>query len=92
MHNLSKSLSTNSNYLSKIINFYKGKNFSSYISDLRIDYCVEKLKTDEIFIKYSIKAIAFDIGFNNTESFSKAFYKKTGIYPSFFIKELEKHY
>lgn len=92
LHNLSKSFSTNSNYLSKIINFYKGKNFSSYISDLRIDYCVEKLKTDEIFIKYSIKAIAFDIGFNNTESFSKAFYKKTGIYPSFFIKELEKHY
>ena len=89
LHNLSKSLCTNSNYLSKIINFYKAKNFSSYISDLRIDYCVEKLKTDKIFIKYSIKAIAFDIGFNNTESFSKAFYKKTGIYPSFFIKELE---
>jgi len=92
LHNLSKSFSTNSNYLSKIINFYKGKNFSSYISDLRIDYCVEKLKTDKIFIKYSIKAIAFDTGFNNSESFSKAFYKKTGIYPSFFIKELEKHY
>jgi AraC-like DNA-binding protein len=92
LHGLSKSLNTNSNYLSKIINFYKEKNFSSYISDLRIDYCVDKLKKDKIFRKYTIKAVAFDIGFNNTETFSKAFYKKTGIYPSYFIRELEKQY
>ena len=35
-------------------------------------------------------AIAQEVGFNNSESFSKAFYKKTGIYPSYFIKQLEK--
>jgi len=90
LQSLSKYLNTNSNYLSKIINHYKGKNFSSYITDLRIDYCVEKIKKDSTFRKYDVKAIANEIGFNNTESFSKAFYKKTGIYPSYFIKEMEK--
>ena len=87
---LSKKLNTNSNYLSKIINFYKNKNFSNYLSDLRIDYSIKKLSNDPTFRKYSIKAIASEIGFNNTESFSKAFYSKTRIYPSYFIKELEK--
>lgn len=90
LNSLSKFLNTNSNYLSKIINTYKEKNFSSYISDLRIDYCLEKLKTDTTFRKYTINAIAFEIGFNNVESFSKTFYKKTGVYPSYFIKEIEK--
>jgi len=87
---LAKKLNTNSNYLSKIINFYKNKNFSNYITDLRINYCIKKLTEDSTFKKYAIKAIASEVGFNNTESFSKAFYNKTGIYPSYFIKELEK--
>ena len=38
----------------------------------------------------TIKAIANEMGFNTTEAFSKSFYKSTGIYPSFFIKQLEK--
>ena len=88
--NLAIDFNTNSRYLSKIINVNKGKNFSTYISDLRIDYSIEKLKTNEKFRKLAIKGIAFEIGFNNTESFSKAFYRKTGIYPSYFIKEIEK--
>jgi len=88
---LAKNLNTNSNYLSKIINFYKKKNYSNYISDLRIDYCIKKITTESTYRKYAIKAIAFEIGFNNTESFSKAFFTKTGIYPSYFIKEFERH-
>ena len=90
LNSLSKSIGTNSSYLSKVINFYKDKNFSNYISDLRIDYCVNKLKIDLTFRKYGIKAIASEVGFNNTESFSKAFYKKTGIYPSYFINNLNE--
>jgi AraC-like DNA-binding protein len=90
LNGLAKKLNTNSNYLSKIINFYKEKNFSSYLSDLRIDYCIKKLTSEPTFRKYAIKAIASEIGFNNTESFSKAFYTKTGIYPSYFIKKFDK--
>ncbi|MFA5299027.1 MAG: helix-turn-helix domain-containing protein [Lutibacter sp.] len=88
LNRLSKTFNTNSNYLSKIINFYKKQNFSSYISDLRIDYCIEQLITNKTYRKYSIKALSFELGFNNAESFSKAFYKKTGIYPSYFISKI----
>ena len=49
----------------------------------------EKDKTLEDLID-QIKLSINEIGFNNTESFSKAFYRKTGIYPSYFIKEIEK--
>lgn len=87
---LAKTFETNSKYLSQVINQHKGKSFNNYVNQLRIKYTIEKLKTDSTFRKYSIKAIAYEVGFNTTESFSKAFYKNTGIKPSFFIKELEK--
>ena len=87
---LSKKLGTNSKYLSKTINAYKHKSFSNYINDLRINFVVHKLKEDTLFRKYTIKAIADECGFNTTEAFSKSFYKTTGIYPSYFLKELEK--
>ncbi|GAA0713676.1 hypothetical protein GCM10009430_05750 [Aquimarina litoralis] len=90
MVNLAKRFDSNSNYLSKVINKYKGKNFAQYINDLRVAYVIDKLKNDPIFRKYTVVALAQEIGFNNPESFSKAFYKNTGIYPSYFIKELLK--
>ncbi len=88
--NLSSSLVTNNKYLSKIINVYKEKSFSQYINDLRIDYIVERLQEDKKLRNYTIKAIARETGFNTAEVFSKAFYGKHGIYPSYFIKKLEK--
>ncbi len=91
LHTLAKSMGTNPSYLSKVINFYQQKNFSAYITELRINYAVEVLKTNAVFRKYSIKAIAEETGFNTEQSFSRAFYKKTGIYPSYFIRELEKN-
>ncbi len=87
---LAKSFGSNSSYLSKVVNTFKEKNFTHYINDLRIDFVVGRLQTDNRFRKYTVKAIAHEIGFNNSEAFAKAFYKKTGIYPSYFIKELEK--
>ena len=49
------------------------------------------LITSEKLRKYTIKAIAGEFGFNTSESFSKAFYKKHGIYPSYFLSRLEKN-
>jgi YesN/AraC family two-component response regulator len=89
LSSLAKVFETNSKYLSQVINQQKEQSFNNYINSLRINYTVEKLKTDLIFRKYSIKAIANEVGFNTTESFSKAFFKNTGIRPSFFIKELD---
>ncbi|WP_299210517.1 helix-turn-helix domain-containing protein [uncultured Dokdonia sp.] len=87
---LSKRFKTNSKYLSKVINVHKDKSFSNYINELRINYVIEELKVNSTFRRYTIRAIANEIGFNTTEAFSKSFYKTTGIYPSFFMKQLEK--
>ena len=40
--------------------------------------------------KYTIKALSKEFGFSSAESFSRAFYKKFGIYPSYYITELDK--
>ena len=90
LYDLAKSMSTNSKYLSTVINFHKEKNFSNYLNDLRIEFIIKKLKTDNVLKKYTIEAIAKEIGFNSAESFSKTFYRGTGIYPSYYIKKLNE--
>ncbi len=90
LHSLAKTFETNSKYLSQFINQQKEQSFNNYLNRLRINFTIEKLKTDARFRKYSIKAIANEVGFNTPESFSKAFYKNTKIKPSYFIKELDK--
>ncbi|MCW8980185.1 MAG: helix-turn-helix domain-containing protein [Altibacter sp.] len=87
---LSKRLDTNSKYLSQVINMEKDKSFTQYINDLRVTYAFKKLAADPVFRKYTIMAIAGECGFKTGESFSKAFYKKYGIYPSYYLKSLEK--
>ncbi|SEB39603.1 AraC-type DNA-binding protein [Tenacibaculum sp. MAR_2009_124] len=87
---LASKFDTNASYLSKVINYHKHTSFSNYINKLRIEYCVEQLKNNELWRRYTIKAIANEVGFNKAESFSKAFFKYTELRPSYFIKELKK--
>ncbi|MBC8755251.1 helix-turn-helix domain-containing protein [Kordia sp. YSTF-M3] len=87
---LAKDFETNPRYISQVVNEYKNKNFSNYLSDLRINHAIARLKIDETFRKYTIKAIAYDVGFSNSQSFSNAFHKETGIYPSYFIKKINE--
>lgn len=86
---LSGTFETNSKYVSKIVNIYKEKTFTQYLNDLRIEYAVHKLKADSKLRKYTIQALALEFGFNNAESFSSAFYKKTGLKPTYFIKKVD---
>ena len=86
---LSEAFETNSKYLSKIVNEYKNKTFINYVNDLRIDYAVINLQESKTARKYTLQALAIEYGFNTAESFSTAFSKKTGLKPSYFIKELE---
>ena len=90
LQSLSKDLQTNPNYLSRVINFNKDKNFSQYLNDLRISYALEALQENTTLLKYSIKAIALECGYTNATSFSRAFYKQTGLYPSFYIRQIHK--
>jgi AraC-like DNA-binding protein len=90
LNKVANDFGTNVRYLSKIINAEKGVSFPVYINELRINYAVTELKTNKKFRSYNIKAIAQTVGFNTAETFSKAFFIKTGIQPSYFIKEIEK--
>lgn len=85
---LANEFNTNTKYLSLFVNEFKNKTFVNYINDLRIDNIVEELKTKPNLRKYTIAALAEEAGFNTAESFSNAFYKRTKIKPSYFIKEL----
>ncbi len=87
---MAASFNTNYKYLSKVINLYKEKRFPNYINDLRVVYAFTELKTNKKFRKYTIKAIAKECGFKSAESFSKCFYNKYRIYPSFYLKQLDK--
>ncbi|WP_046756370.1 helix-turn-helix transcriptional regulator [Kordia jejudonensis] len=85
---VAKKINTNTSYLSKTINTYKGQTFINYITSLRITYVLRRLKNDKVFRSYSIKGIAEEVGFKSEGSFSRAFKKQTGIYPSYFIKNI----
>ncbi|MEL6305818.1 MAG: helix-turn-helix domain-containing protein [Bacteroidota bacterium] len=69
---------------------FKGVNFSNYLNNLRVSYAMNKMKSDLTFRKYTIEAIAKESGFNNAQSFTSAFVKHTGLYPSYFAKQLDK--
>ncbi len=89
LHDLATSFSINPRYLSKVINLQKDKSFPRYINDLRVDYALKELTENQKFRKFTIKAIASDCGFKSSESFSRAFYKRHGIFPSYYIKKIE---
>jgi AraC-like DNA-binding protein len=89
LNDVAKKLKTNTSYLSKLVNAHKGKSFTAYITDLRVNYAIRRLKEDKKFRSYTIDSIARDIGFNRSESFSRAFKNKTGLYPSYYIKRLD---
>ncbi|MCH2192610.1 AraC family transcriptional regulator [Kordia sp.] len=90
LRSVAKKIKTNSTYLSQIINKHKEKSFNDYISDLRIEYVLKRLKNDEKFRMFSIKAIATEIGYKSADSFVKHFKKKTELNPSYYIKQLNK--
>ena len=85
---VAEKLESNTSYVSNVINNYKHKTFKAYITELRINAALIRLKNDEKLRSYTIKAIAEEFGFKRQETFSKAFRVQTGIYPSQYLKKL----
>ncbi|MEZ4796638.1 MAG: AraC family transcriptional regulator [Flavobacteriaceae bacterium] len=90
VNSLAKTFNSNSTYLSKVINFYKDTSFTNYLNSLRVNYVINELKINKTLRSYTIKAISKEVSFSNSESFSKAFVKKTGLKPSYYIRQLNK--
>ncbi|WP_299213047.1 helix-turn-helix domain-containing protein, partial [uncultured Dokdonia sp.] len=87
---LAQQIGTNRPYFSKAFTYLKNESFNVYLRNLRLEYALGRLREDATFRKYTIKTIANESGFSNAESFSKFFYRKYGIYPSYYIKSIEK--
>lgn len=87
-YNVAKKIKTNTSYLSKVINSHFEKNFNTYINDLRINYAVLRLKNDSRFRSFSVQSIAEELGYKSADSFAKYFKLRTGLNPSFYIKQL----
>ncbi|HYI75994.1 MAG TPA: helix-turn-helix domain-containing protein, partial [Chryseolinea sp.] len=81
-------LNTNTKYVTKIIAHYRGKGTIEYISDLKIDYIIERLKNESKYRNYTNKALGEEAGFGSTQNFTKAFKAKTDISPTYFIEML----
>lgn len=80
---------TNRSYLSTLINQYKGKSFTDYVNQLRIDYLLKNFEENPQWKKYKIAHLSELLGFSSSRSFSNAFLKATGISPSFYIQKLK---
>ncbi|MDN3676385.1 helix-turn-helix domain-containing protein [Flavobacterium paronense] len=87
---LAGQLDSNTKYLSEIINTHYNVNFNTYINKLRVNYIIEKLKTDPNYINYKISYLAENCGFSSHSSFATVFKTITGISPVKFIELLNQ--
>lgn len=83
-------LKTNSTYISFVFNKHNNESFKQYYTRLKIEYIVEQLKSNKTYRKYSIQALAEEVGYTNASAFTRAFKKQMGITPSIFLKSLDK--
>ncbi|MBE0393855.1 AraC family transcriptional regulator [Flavobacterium sp. PL002] len=83
-------LNTNTKYVSKVIAKYRNKGSIEYITDFKIDHIIHLLKEEKKYRNYTNKALGDEAGFGSTQNFTRAFLNRTGISPTYFIKELNK--
>ncbi len=82
-------LKTNSTYVSFVFNKHNKESFTQYFTKRKIEYVVDQLKKNSTYRKYSIQALAEEIGYTNASAFTRAFKKQIGVTPSVFLKSLD---
>lgn len=86
---MAKKLNTNTAYLSQYFNQVMQKTFSEYTQELRIQYVLQKLVDAPYFRKYTLQAIAEEVGYKDAKTFVRVFKKQTGLSPNYYIEKLE---
>jgi AraC-like DNA-binding protein len=86
---LADSLGTNAKYAARIVEFYRQKKVSHYITDLRVRFVIMRLQTDPAWRKYSLKVMASEAGFFRSDALSRAFHEATGVALPDFVSRLE---
>ncbi|WP_271855786.1 helix-turn-helix domain-containing protein [Patiriisocius marinus] len=87
---LAKQLKTNKKYISEIIHNHKGKNFNTYINELRINYIIKLMQDDPEYLKYKVSYLAKKSGFSSHSAFTVVFKSITNITPKQFVMFLKK--
>nr|WP_199003480.1 response regulator transcription factor [Flavobacterium sp. ASV13] len=77
VHFIAESLNVTPNYLSSLLKSLTGQSTQQHIHDKLIEKAKEKLSTTNL----SISEIAFELGFEHQQSFSKLFKTKTNVSP-----------
>ena len=83
-------LNTNAKYLSHYLKNTKNKDYNTYINDLRIQYLVQKLDTQEEYLNYKISYLAHECGFSSHSNFSANFKRVMLLSPSEYISKASK--
>lgn len=81
---------TNVKYVSYVLKKHTGKNFNTYINELKVYYIIQKLKEDKVYRSYKISYLAEVAGFSSHSVFSSVFKQTSGLSPSAFINLLEE--
>lgn len=74
---IADSLHISANYLSRLLQLLTGQSTKQFIHDKLIDLAKEKLSTTNL----SVNEIAYSLGFEHPQSFSKLFKSKTNVSP-----------
>lgn len=78
LQDLAQEINLSSHQLSQFLNNNLGKNFTSYINELRIKEACKIIKTSD---KFTLESVGYDVGFNSKSTFFTAFKKHTGKTP-----------
>jgi AraC family transcriptional activator of pobA len=77
VHDIASKLNVSPNYLSALLNVLTGQSTQQHIHDKLIEKAKEKLSTTDL----SVSEIAYALGFEHPQSFSKLFKTKTNFSP-----------
>lgn len=87
---LASEIGVNTKYLSQVLNNKYGRDFNTYINELRINYIINKLKTNYDYHLYKLSFLAEECGFSSHSKFSAVFKAVTGLTPTRFIGYLKE--
>ena len=80
---------SNATYVSQVINTDLKKNFRSFLNSYRIQEA-QRLFSELDLTKYTIAAIAHDVGFKSPSAFRSTFKEITGVSPNFYLKAIQE--
>lgn len=79
-------LSSNSQYVSQVLNEVYGKSFNDFLNEYRVKEACRRISDNDIYSKYSMEGIGESVGYKSKSTFFRVFHKITGLSPSVYKK------